>query len=72
MEKYEITIEKVMANWNSVNAVLTDMTIEQVKELITYEKKNQNRFNILKRLHQRYATLNTKKERNELLRDSNS
>ena len=72
MEKYEISIDKIMANWNSVNAVLTGMTIEQVKELITYEKKNQNRFNILKRLHQRYTTLNTKKERNELLRDSNS
>ena len=72
MEKYEITIEKVMANWNSVNAVLTGMTIEQVKELIKYEQLHQNRSNILKRLHQRYTTLNTKKERDELLRDSNS
>ena len=71
MGKYEITIDKIMANWNSVNTVLSSMTIEQIQDLIDYEKKHQNRSNILKRLHQRYTTLNTKKERDELLKDSN-
>ena len=71
MEKFEITIEKVMSNWSSLNAVLSGLTIDEIKELINYEKKNQNRSNILKRLHQRYTTLNTKKERDELLKGSN-
>lgn len=71
MEKYEISIEEVMSNWNSLNAVLSGLSINQIKELMDYEKKHQNRTNILKRLHQRYTTLNTKKERDELLKNSN-
>lgn len=56
-----------LKNWNSLTNKLSLFNEEEVKEMLNYEIKNAARVSILERLHQRYSTLRTNRERRDLL-----
>jgi hypothetical protein len=55
-------------NWRELNEALPLLTEEQVKEMLEVEKAGPRRPTSLLRLHQRYTTLRTAREREELKR----
>lgn len=55
-------------NWRSMIAVLSDLTEEQLKAALDAELKTHKRPAIARRLHQRYSTMRTARERVELLK----
>jgi len=59
---------KVIDNWRDFNKLLSDVPEEKLKELLVYELENENRKSIVERLHQRYNTLRTMRERAELMK----
>ena len=52
--------------WRTLTNILSSLNEEQVLELLKSEKKNEKRWSILQRLHQRYNTLRVARERIEL------
>lgn len=54
-------------NWRTLNNILDTLTEAQVLEMLTEERSNKRRVSILIRLHQRYSSLRTARERLELL-----
>lgn len=57
----------VLHNWTELQARLTDLREDQVKELLDYELETSQRPSFVERLHQRYNTLRVSRERAELL-----
>jgi len=53
-------------SWRTLTNILSSLNEEQVLELLKSEKKNEKRWSILQRLHQRYNTLRVARERVEL------
>ncbi len=54
-------------DWRTLNRQLTQFREDQVLELLEHEKTGQRRVSILERLHARYCSLRTSRERIELL-----
>jgi hypothetical protein len=52
--------------WRSLNAVLTQLSEDEVLDLLNEEKQNGKRQMVLTRLHQRYSMLRAARERKEL------
>ena len=50
-------------SWRTLTNILSSLNEEQVLELLKSEKKNDKRWSILQRLHQRYNTLRVARER---------
>jgi hypothetical protein len=53
-------------SWRTLTTILSNLGEEEVLELLKSEKKNEKRWSILQRLHQRYNTLRVARERIEL------
>ena len=53
-------------SWRTLTNILSSLSEEEVLELLKSEKKNEKRWSILQRLHQRYNTLRVARERVEL------
>jgi len=53
-------------SWRTLTNILSSLNEEQVLELLKSEKKNEKRWSILQRLHQRYNTLRVARERIKL------
>lgn len=62
-------ITKCLTNWTKFNEVLNTLTEAEAKEALIIEMKNDNRKSFVERLHQRYNTLRTMREREELMRN---
>ena len=54
-------------NWRDLTARLGDLTEKEVKALLDEEIAQHKRPAIIRRLHQRYSSLRTMRERDELL-----
>ena len=54
-------------SWRALNNQLSMMSEEEVWEMLKSEKRNERRFSVLQRLHQRYNTLRVARERIEIL-----
>jgi len=52
--------------WRSLNAVLAQLSEDEVLDLLNDEKQNAKRQMVLTRLHQRYSLLRAARERKEL------
>jgi hypothetical protein len=59
-----------MLSWRKLNDQLSSMTEAQVLELLDFERKGPKRVVVLERLHQRYSTLRTARERAEILKEA--
>jgi hypothetical protein len=57
-----------MLTWRVLNHKLSALTEEEVLRLLNEEKTIHRRVVVLERLHQRYSTLRTNRERIELLK----
>ena len=53
-------------SWRTLTTILSNLGEEEVLELLKSEKKNEKRWSILQRLHQRYNTLRVAREHVEL------
>jgi len=53
-------------SWRTLTTILSNLGEEEVLELLKSEKKNEKRWSILQRLHQRYNTLRVARERIKL------
>ena len=62
-------ITKCLTNWTKFNEVLNTLTEAEAKEALIIEMKHDNRKSFVERLHQRYNTLRTMREREELMRN---
>ena len=62
-------ITKLLTNWTKFNEVLNTLTEAEAKEALIIEMRNDNRKSFVERLHQRYNTLRTMREREELMRN---
>ena len=60
--------EHLLKTWNGLNRELADLSEQDVRELLIYEKAHQNRNHMLKRLHQRFSTMRQERELEELLK----
>lgn len=60
----------VLQSWRSLNAGLYQRDEQQVKDLLDYERINEQRLSVLQRLHQRYNTLRVTRERLEILSEA--
>jgi hypothetical protein len=56
--------------WRQLNKVMQNLTEAQVLELLEQERKNLRRVAMLERLHQRYNTLRSTRERMEILKEA--
>lgn len=59
-----------MLQWRKLNETLRDMTEEEVLALLNEERAGLRRVAILERLHQRYSTLRTTRERLQLMKEA--
>lgn len=57
-----------MLTWRRLNDQLSTMSEQEVLDLLNEERQNGRRVTVLERLHQRYTTLRTARERAELLK----
>jgi len=59
----------ILKDWRSLTAPggLNSLPEPEVLELLEHEKANGRRYDVLLRLHQRYCTLRTARERAEIL-----
>lgn len=58
----------VFESWKQMQAVLTTLTEEELRESINFEISTYGRVAIISRLHQRYAKLRAARERELLVR----
>ena len=56
--------------WRVLNEVLASKTEEEVLALLNFERENLCRVTFLERLHQRYCSLRSSRERIELLKEA--
>lgn len=64
-----VRAENALASWRALNAQLAKLSEREVGRLLTVERANKRRPNILKRLHQRLTRLRAARERDELKRN---
>ena len=57
-----------MLSWRALNHTLPTLTEQEVLNMLEDEKTIHQRVVVLERLHQRYSTLRTNRERIELLK----
>ena len=57
-----------MLSWRALNHKLPTLTEQEVLDMLEDEKTIHQRVVVLERLHQRYSTLRTNRERIELLK----
>lgn len=58
---------KALSNWRDFNDLLATIPEADVKEMLVFEVKHENRKSFVERLHQRYNTLRVGRERGELM-----
>ena len=57
-----------LANWRDFNDLLATIPENDLKEMLVYEVKHENRKSFVERLHQRFNTVRTMREREELMK----
>jgi hypothetical protein len=57
-------------SWRKLQAVLNQMTEDEVLAMLEDERQGARRASILERLHMRYNTLRVSRERIEILREA--
>ena len=62
----------LLKSWRELNHGLYDLSEDEVLALLKAERKNQRRYTVLERLHQRYSALRAQRERKEILKDAGS
>ena len=62
------TMTRALANWRDFNDLLATIPEDDLKAMLVYEVKHENRKSFVERLHQRYNTVRTMREREELLK----
>ena len=55
-------------NWRSMIAVLSNLTEDELKQVLDVELETHKRPALARRLHQRYSALRTARERREIMR----
>lgn len=60
-------LDKVLANWHTLNKALRNLNESEVKRAIHRELVGNKRHDIAKRLHSRYCMMRQKREIEELL-----
>ena len=58
------------ATWRSVNDYLHTLSEDEVLRMLDEERATHKRVSMLERLHQRYSSLRTTRERLEILREA--
>ena len=59
---------KALSNWRDFNDLLATIPENNLKEMLVHEVHNENRKSFVERLHQRYNTVRTMREREELMK----
>jgi len=59
---------KALGNWRDFNELLTTIPEADLKEMLVYEVKHENRKSFVERLHQRYNSVRIMREREELMK----
>ena len=62
------TMIKALGNWRDFNELLTTIPEADLKEMLVYEVKHENRKSFVERLHQRYNSVRIMREREELMK----
>ena len=57
-------------SWRRLNEILSQLSEEQVLDMLNEERQSSRRVTILERLHQRYTMLRAARERIELLKEA--
>lgn len=60
-------LKAILANWRDLNESLGELNEQQVKAMLDWEVEHEQRVTVIERLHQRYGTLRSKREREELM-----
>ena len=58
------------STWRSVNDYLHTLSEDEVLQMLDEERSTHKRVSMLERLHQRYSSLRTTRERLEILREA--
>lgn len=58
---------KALSNWRDFNFHLATIPENEVKEMLAYEIKHENRKSFVTRLHQRYNALRVVRERAQIM-----
>lgn len=58
--------DDILASWKKLNKQIAQLPESRVKALLEIERANKRRPMVLRRLHQRYSALRSKRERTEL------
>jgi len=61
---------KTIKSWRQLLAVLNQMTEDEVLEMLNAERQGPRRASILERLHMKYSTLRTSRERIEIMQEA--
>ena len=59
---------KALGNWRDFNNLLATIPEGDLREMLVYEVKHENRKSFVERLHQRFNTVRTMREREELMK----
>ena len=59
-----------MLSWRKLNDILSGLSERQVFDMLQDEIETYKRVTVLERLHQRYTTLRTARERAEIMREA--
>jgi len=59
---------KALGNWRDFNDLLATIPEDDLREMLVYEVKHENRKSFVERLHQRFNTVRTMREREELMK----
>ena len=59
---------KALSNWRDFNDLLATIPENDLKAMLVHEVHNENRKSFVERLHQRYNTVRTMREREELMK----
>lgn len=57
-------------NWRDLNKYLMQLTEDELLKMLNEERNGARRASALTRIHQRYSTMRTIRERNELLAEA--
>jgi hypothetical protein len=60
-------LQNALNSWRELNHVLHAIPEDELKVMLDHEVLNAKRIAVVERLHQRYCTLRTSRERMELL-----
>ena len=67
----EKRVIRALAGWTELNAVVADMSEEELKAALDIERKHRRRQQIMLRLHRKFCTLRRDRERAELMEVAN-